>query len=298
MSFRKRLPSLNALMTFEAAARLKSFTGAARELNVSQAAVSRQIRLLEDDFGQALFRRKHRRVESTPAGDTLGFALNHALESISETVESLRHPQGTETLTVGSSLAFSYFWLLPRLSSFHELRPNLKIRVISQDESFDLRSNEVDVVVRFGVPPFSEGKTVASTSDTFFPVCSPEFARRIKSAVTPQELLSLPLIGSDAPDPSWMSWPDWFERAGAGRRNPRIALQFNRYTDGLVAATAGQGIALGWKLIIGDLLAKGQLIPLTDPIQSEGSYNVLVPHRRRANEATDAFIAWIKSAFA
>jgi DNA-binding transcriptional LysR family regulator len=285
-------------MTFEAATRLKSFTAAARELNVSQAAVSRQIRLLENDFGQALFKRGHRRVEPTSAGAMLGNTLNSALDLISETVDSLRHTQGVEPLTIGSTLAFSYFWLLPRLSNFYETRSGLKIRVVSQDEPFDLRMRQVDIVIRFGVPPFSDGKTVAAVSDTFFPVCSPEFASRLKAPVRPEDLLSLPLIGSDAPDPSWMVWSDWFERAGLGRKNPRIAFQFNHYTDGIAAATAGQGVALGWNLILRDSLAKGQLVPLGEPIASEGSYNVLVPDRRRTSEATEAFTTWIKTMFA
>ena len=297
MSFRKRLPSLNALVTFEAAARLKSFTGAARELSVSQAAVSRQIRLLEDEFGQALFKRGHRRVQSTPAGETLSSTLNRALEMIGETVDSLRPQQNADALTVGTTLAVSYFWLLPRLSSFYETRPGVSLRVVSQDEPFDLRTDDIDVVMRFGAPPFVDAKTVASAGDTFFPVCSPDFARRQKSLLRPEDILTLPLIGCDMSDPLWMSWPDWCERVGLGRRVPRVVAQFNRYTDGIGAAIAGQGVALGWNLILGDLLTKGQLVPLAEPIAAGGAYNVLVPHRRRTSAACAEFITWIQAMF-
>lgn len=295
MSFKKSLPSVNALVTFEAAVRLKSFTAAARELNVSQAAVSRQIRLLEDDFGQPLFRRGHRRVEPTSAGAVLGATLNRALETIGETVEALRQPREAETLTVGATLAFSYFWLLPRLSSFRELRPDLKLRVVSQDEPFDLGTGELDVLMRFGVPPFPDGRAVVASGDTFFPVCSPDFAAHLASKPGPEGLMSLPLIGSDAPDPCWMSWPDWFERAGLGRRAPRVALHFNHYTDAVAAAVAGQGVALGWNVVLHDLLERRQLVPLTDGIGVEATYNVLVPTRRRTSEAAAAFVAWIAS---
>ena len=295
MSFKKSMPSVNALVTLEAAVRLKSFTAAARELNVSQAAVSRQIRLLEDDFGQPLFRRGHRRVEPTSAGGVLGATLNRALEMISDTVDALRRPRATETLTVGATLAFSYFWLLPRLSSFRDMRPDLKIRVVSQDEPFDLRAGELDVLIRFGVPPFPDGRAVASSSDAVFPVCSPDFAARLKTRPSPEDLMSLPLIGNDAPDPCWMFWPDWFERAGLGRRTPRSALQFNHHTDAIAAAVAGQGVALGWNVILHDLLERRQLVPLTDGIGVEATYNVLVPNRRRTSEAASAFVAWIAS---
>ncbi|MBV8105039.1 MAG: hypothetical protein JO223_10535 [Hyphomicrobiales bacterium] len=103
---------------------------------------------------------------------------------------------------------------------------------------------------------------MARANDTFYPVCSPEFACRLNLPLRSEDLLSLPLIASDTPDPSWLSWPDWFERAGFGRRSPGIALQFNHYTDGIAAAIAGQGVTLGWNLILTDLLAKGQLVPL------------------------------------
>jgi DNA-binding transcriptional LysR family regulator len=284
-------------MTFEAAARLKSFTRAARELNVSQAAVSRQIRLLEDDFGEPLFKRGHRRVETTFAGDILGVTLNRALDMISETVDSLRSRQGIETLTIGSTVAFSYFWLLPRLTSFNEKHPGLKIRVVSQDEPFDLRANEVDVVIWFGIPPFLDGKTVKAVSDKVFPVASPGFATRFRLPLHPDVFQSMPLIGTDVSDPSWMTWQDWFERVDPGAKNPPIGLQFNHYTDAIAAAIAGQGVALGWNLILADFLAKGQLVRLAEPIDSEATYNVLVPKTRRTSEATESFIKWLESTF-
>ena len=297
MSFRKRLPSLNALMTFESAARLKSFTGAARELNVSQAAVSRQIKLLEDGFGEPLFKRSHRRVETTISGDILGLTLNRALDMISETVDSLRSKRGIETLTIGSTVAFSYFWLLPRLTGFNEQHPGLKIRVVSQDEPFDLRANEIDVVMRFGIPPFGDGKTVKTVSDTVFPVASPAFAAGFRFPLRPEVFQTMALIGTDVSDPSWMTWPDWFERVGTGAKGPPIALQFNHYTDAIAAAIAGQGVALGWNLILEDFLAKGQLVPLAEPIDSEATYNVLVPKTRRTSKAAESFITWLGSMF-
>jgi len=131
--------------------------------------------------------------------------------------------------------------------------------------------------------------------DVFFPVCSPEFAARVETPVAAEDLLSMPLIASDAPDPSRMFWPDWFERMGLGRKTPRIAFQFNRYTDGVAAAVAGQGVALGWSLVLQDFLAKGQLVPLMPPVVSDGGYNVIVPSRRRTSETAKAFITWIEA---
>jgi LysR family glycine cleavage system transcriptional activator len=297
MPLKRNLPSIKALVTLEAAMRLRSFTAAARELNVTQAAVSRQVRVLENEFGLPLFMRGHRKVEPTSAGAMLGLALSQALDSVMDSVTSLRQSRGGQTLTVGATLAISYFWLLPRLSRFREHRPELKIRVLSQDEPFNVRSSGLDLVIRYGIPPFSDGHTRISRNDYFFPVCSPAFAEKLKPDLSPTDLLSLPLIDHDAPDPTWMRWPDWFERVGAGRRSPAAAqFQFNHHTDGIAAAVEGQGIALGWEMILHDLLAKRQLVRIGDKVKADGTYNVVVP-LKQPNDAADAFVNWLSTMF-
>lgn len=280
-------------MTFEAAFRLRGFTAAAAELGVSQAAVSRQIRLLEDEFGTSLFRRSHRRVEPTAAGSVLGATLNQCFETIRDTVDVVRQPRGAEHLRVGATVAFSHFWLLPRLSAFRDEHPDLKIRVVSQDSPFDLRTGEIDVLIRYGIPPFEDGHVVATTSDVVFPVCSPEFAARLRPDLTATDLLRLPLIGSDSPEPSWISWPEWFKSVGIQHKVPSLALQFSHYTDGISAALAGQGVALGWELVLERTMAEGQLVRLTDGVVAPtATYNAVVPLHHR-NPAADAFMAWI-----
>jgi LysR family glycine cleavage system transcriptional activator len=297
MSFKRNLPSIKALVTFEAAMRLRSFTAAARELNVTQAAVSRQIRVLEEEFGVPLFVRGHRRVEPTSAGAMLGLTLTQALDTITDGVTNLRRSRGGQSLTVGATLAISYFWLLPRLSRFREHQPELKIRVLSHDETFNLRATDLDIVIRYGVPPFPDGHTRISCSDNFFPVCSPAFAEGLGAMTSPNDLLSLPLISHDTPDPTWMQWSDWLERVGAGRRTPPAALQLNHHTDAIAAAVAGQGVALGWEMILHDLLAKRQLVRIGDRVKADATYNVVVPNKQ-PNAATDSFVDWIAAMFA
>ena len=295
MSLKRSVPSVNALVVLEAAVRHRSFTAAARELNVSQAAVSRQIKLLEHELGSPLFHRAHQRVDPTPSGAALAATLNQAFEMIGEAVDMVRRPREAEVLTIGSTLAFSHFWLMPRLSSFRDWRPSLKLRVVSKDEPFDLRTGDLDVIVRFGVPPFRDGDVAAQSRDTVVPVCSPDFAARLQHPIGPDALLALPLVGSDVPDPDWMVWPDWFERAGLGRRAPRLALQFNHYTDAIAAAMAGHGVALGWSLILRDLIAAGRLTVLGEQIVAvDATYNAVLPKNRRANPAADAFVAWLR----
>lgn len=298
-SFKRLLPSLNALVTFEAAARLRSFTAAARELGVTQAAVSRQIRLVEDDLATLLFERRHRRVELTPAGAVLAATLSQSLEQINDAVELIRAPQAGATLTVAATLAFSHFWLMPRLSEFRVRHPDTNIRVVSEDAPMDLRSGGIDVAIRYGVPPFADAEIVASRPDIVFPVCSPEFRDRVGAEISLEELSRLPLIASDQPDPTWLGWRQWFLAAGFGKISRVSPPQFNHYTDSISAAMIGEGVALGWGILMERILAQGQLVRLTDAVvPSPAPYHVVTPLRRKPNPAADAFLAWIAEAFA
>jgi DNA-binding transcriptional LysR family regulator len=293
-SIRQQLPSLGALVAFEAAARRRSFTDAAQELGVTQAAVSRQIRLLEDDLRATLFVRSHRRVEPTPAATVLAAALSQSFERIADAIEVIRQPAMTDTLTVAATVAFSHFWLLPRLSAFRAAHPGARIRVVSQDSPVDLRAGGVDVLVRYGEPPFTDGQIVATRSDRVFPVCSPGFRDALGPEFRARDLASLALIGSDGPDPTWLSWRRWFALAGLGRASDAGALRFNHYTDGVYAAINGQGVALGWNTLLEQALAEERLVPLGDvSVTPAAGYHVLTPFARSPRPAAAAFVAWI-----
>ena len=294
--FKRSIPSVNALVTLEAAVRLGSFTAAALELNVTQAAVSRQIHALEADLEQRLFVRRHRRVEPTSAGAMLGATISGALHSMREAVEAVRQKPG-RSVTVGATLAMSYFWLMPRLSDFRTRHPGVTIRVVSQDEPVALGSGEVDVLVRFGEAPFTDGVSVAACQAEVFPVCAPSLAQRMGVPAVTSSLLDMPLIEHAAPDPSWMRWADWSEQAGLGRRTPRAVLQFNRYADAVAAAVGGQGVVLGWNLITRDALASGQLRQVGRRVRVASRFNAVRPLRPRDNAAADAFVTWLAERF-
>ena len=164
MQFRKRLPSLTALVTLEAVVRRKSFTLAASELGVTQAAVSRQIAALEEELGQPLFLRKHRAIEPTAACVSLGATLAKSFADIAESVEAIQS-RGQDVVTIGATVAFSSFWLLPRLAEFRRANPGILVRVISQDSPIALDDGEIDVAIRYGMPPFSDGTVIASRGD-------------------------------------------------------------------------------------------------------------------------------------
>lgn len=295
-TLRRSLASLSALATFEAAARLGSFTLAAGELGVSQAAVSRQVKALEEDIGTALFLRRHRRVELTHAGLLLSASVSTGFGRIAETIESLRQSHGSSSVTIGATLAMSHFWLLPRLTSFRRAHPGVQIRVISQDEGFDLGRGDAQIVIRYGRPPFAGARVIASLSDRIFPVCSPGFRDGLGAADPDRALFTLPLIATDWPDPNWETWGAWAEAAGLPRPASRIGLRFTHYADTIYAAMNGEGVALGWGRLLSGPLSEGRLVQLgTTVVEAGPVYHVLVAEGQEPGPATALALGWLAS---
>lgn len=291
--FRRSVSSLSALATFEAAARLKGFTRAAEELGVTQAAVSRQIKLLEADLNTPLFLRGHRKVELTPGGAMLARALTEAFDQVAEALDVLRRPLQQKTVTVGATLAFTHFWLLPRLPDFRAAHPDIQLRLVSQDSGFDIRRDTVDVLIHFGKPPIDGARCLAALPERVFPVCAPSLA------ATGKPLTSLPLIGCEWIDPSWLSWKKWAQLAGLSPPPRPSALRFSQYTDAVYSAMAGEGVALGWQALVGPMLADGRLVRLGEAeVVPEEANLLLVPAARAPSRAARDFTDWLVAAFA
>ncbi|MCB1394933.1 MAG: LysR family transcriptional regulator [Rhodobacter sp.] len=290
--FRRSVSSLGALATFEAAARLKGFTRAAEELGVTQAAVSRQIKLLEADLNTPLFLRGHRKVELTPAGAMLARTLTDAFDQVAEALDMLRRPQQQKTVTVGATLAFTHFWLLPRLPAFRAAYPDVQLRLVSQDSGFDIRRDTIDVLIHFGKPPFDGARCLAALPERVFPVCAPALADEGKP------LTALPLIGCEWIDPSWLSWKKWAHLAGLPPLSQPSALRFSQYSDAIYSAMAGEGVALGWQALVGPMLEDGRLVRLgAAEVVPEEANLLLVPVSRTPSRAARDFIEWLVTAF-
>ena len=177
MGTRRKLPPLTALTAFESAARLESFTKAANELGVTQAAVSRQIHLLEAYFGCALFVRGHRKVELTDKGRVLALASQDAFDIIASSVSEVTTDAQDVDLTIAATVAFSHFWLLPRISEFSRNHPGINLRILTQDSFPNIESAEIDIAIRFGSGMWADGQASLLFEDEVFPVCSPSFAQ-------------------------------------------------------------------------------------------------------------------------
>jgi DNA-binding transcriptional LysR family regulator len=301
-NLRRSTPSMSALATFEAAARLSSFTQAAAELGVTQAAVSRQIKLLEDDLNVRLFVRANRKVVLTTQGAALASTVSPAFASMAEMIETIRQPFLADTVTVGATLAFSHFWILPRLADFRAAHPDVKLKLIADDSVTDLRRDRLDVAIRFCKPPFADAHSIAARPDEVFPVCSPKLLERHGVAADMVNLLGLPLIAADLVNPAWLTWRSWGQGTAQGpdltKASDRSRLRFNHYTDTIQAALNGEGVALGWAALLAGHLDEGRLVRLGQhSVVMDEKYHVLVPTGREPSRSTKLFLDWLSSCF-
>lgn len=296
-TLRRNLSSLNLLSTFESAARLGSFTLAAAELRVTQAAVSQQIKTLEREMNTALFRRAHRRVDLTPAGKALAGVVGASFSAMSEVIETIRQPESPDTVALGVTLAFNQFWLMQRLPDFRAKHPKIKLRLVADDTAMDLRPARLDIAIRYGKPPFEDAVSHASRGEEAFPVCSPALLARLG---LPRDtgLDHLPLIACDMVNPAWMPWRSWARALSLGpgleRRAEESPLRFNHYSDTVQAALNGEGATMGWAVLLSDLLREGRLVRIgTDAVAPAERYHVVTPLGRAPSPATRAVLDWL-----
>lgn len=296
MNLRRKLPPLSGLLAFEAVARIGSFTRAARELGVTQAAVSRQIHLLEEGFGFPLFQRLHRSIELTDQGRVLSAAATSGFNLIADAIEDLRKEETAEELTISASVAFSHFWLLPRISSFSKEHPETAIRIISQDNSENRKDSEIDLAIRYGNGTWSDGRAELLFEDEIFPVCSQDYAEKMTGIVDLPDLLRHPLISYDSPDPNWMGWDEWLAAFSIQAPRRKLGMRCSFYMEAIYAAVNGQGIALGWNRLVENLLDQKTLVRLTDQsIMTRNGYFVVVPARSAKSARATQFIEWLKA---
>jgi LysR family transcriptional regulator, glycine cleavage system transcriptional activator len=219
----RRLPPLNALRAFEAAARLTSFQAAAAELNVTPAAVSHQIKALEAHLGVPLFKRLNREVRLTDAGRACLPGLRDGFDRIAEAVDSIRPGRGGGILTVTAAPSIAGKWLLPRIDGFRTRHPAIDVRIDAAIHTVDFSRADVDVALRYGAGHYPGLYTELLMRTEVFPVCAPELTRGKKGLKAPADLRHHTLIHEDEinPDPSCPTWAMWLRAAGAFRPVPR-----------------------------------------------------------------------------
>jgi LysR family transcriptional regulator, glycine cleavage system transcriptional activator len=284
-----RMPSLLALRAFDAASRRLSFTEAARELHVSQAAVSRHVRALEQELGRVLFRRLHRRVELTAPGKRLAGELATGFSQIRHAVESVRSMEARR-LRITVEPAFAARWLVPRLGGFSATHPDVELELEASDE-LRLLGRDSDIAIRWLCVGARQprGRVSKLTRLDCFPVTAKSQAtlgrKRVDSEVIGHRLLH---------DDDGTTWRNWFAAAGLAGYEKAKHLHFNDSSLVLTAALRGQGVALSAPIHIGSDLKTGRLVRLGQTAVSIGDYWLLEAADRASAKARAAFVQWLR----
>jgi LysR family glycine cleavage system transcriptional activator len=285
----RRLPPLAAVRVFEAAARHENFTAAANELGMTQAAVSYQVKLLEERLGAPLFRREKRRVVLTDAGRKAAPQITRAFDAMDAAFGAIRADDAA-VLTVSTSNTFANTWLVWRLGSFQMNHPEMAVRLLTSDALADFVSDDVDVAIRAGLGGWDGLREELLVRIDFTPMCSPGFLKR-HGPFTAKDLLRIPQI---SPHDPW--WPFWLREAGVEVPDgpPRVGVRLDSQAHEGHAAMAGQGMAMLTPFFWRNDLAEGRLVRPFDQVSTRGyAYWLCYPEARRGVAKIRRFREWL-----
>ncbi len=278
-SLRRSLPPQAALLAFEAAARRGSFTRAADELGITQAAVSLAVRQLEGLLGQPLFHRQHRAIVLTDGGRRLYTDVTIGLGHIARSVEELRRQRQDGPVALAASTAFATHWMLPRLRRFKQALPQVELNLRTVDRDVDLLQEGVPLGIRHGDGRWPDCEAARFEDEVLVPVCAPSCLERIGPVAAAGDLARAPLIHLDEPFRPAATWADWFAAQGVAWRPRGEGMRANDYAIVVLAALAGEGVALGWLHLVRHHLETGRLV---------------IPVDRRVTTDLGAYVVWPK----
>ena len=289
---------LSALWTFTVAARHLSFAAAARELDVTPAAVSNQIRAFETRLGTQLFFRTSRTMRLTHAGEDLLASTSGALRTIDDAIARASKTTRDETFAVSTGSSFAAKWLIPRLPDFRRRYPKINMRIDITDSLVDFWRDEIDVAIRFGDGVYHGLQAYRLLSEDVFPICSPKLLDGRIPLRQPNDLARHTLIHLDwySEQDIWPDWRMWLLAAKADKVDPTLGLYFNQTVMVLQAAIDGQGVALGNTSLVADDLAAGRLVKPFDlslKVAPEFGYYLVTPRHRAERALTKAFREWL-----
>lgn len=293
---RQRPLSIGFLRAFEAVARLASFRAAAEELHLTQPAISRQIRNLEDELGAPLFSRGTRHVELTSAGATLLRAVAPLLDRLDASVRQIRTTHGRRHVSVTTFASFASLWLLPRLADFQRLHPDIDIRISASDGFVSPDDPELDLALRYCRPADAPAGSDLLFGEVLSPVANPALGIR-----QPQDLARHTLLeqADHQPSAEYLSWRRWLREKALPDIEPRGWIYLNYGNQLVQAALSGQGVALGRLALIGEALARGELVEPFGPagrLPSPYSYWLIrwpaAAHEQQRPEV-QAFADWL-----
>lgn len=291
---RNSLPSLSSLLPFEASARLGSVSRAAEELNITQAAVSRQIRLLEEDLGVELFERRNRGVYLTEAGRQFSRVLSNALGDVAREADRLRRVAGTNQVVLLCQMSEAFYWLMPRLNRFHQRHPDIEVRINTLTRALCDYEGYFDVAMQSSNRSRGDHPLLFTASDEVFPVCSPAYLARFGNEPLGLDTLDQHTLLHHQTHPQYeLEWDTWL--AAHGYAVPMCkSLSFDSYSMMIQAALAGHGLAMGWQRTAQAMLERGELVaPFSQSIELPGAITVCGRQGQGRRRETERFAEWL-----
>jgi LysR family transcriptional regulator, glycine cleavage system transcriptional activator len=291
-------PGLRSLRAFEAASRRLSFTRAADDMKVTPAAISHQIKEIEEQLGVALFTRTSRSMHLTREGEILQAAAAESLDTLSAALQKIRKTRNPKRLNVSASPSIGAKWLVPRLDRFLAEVPGADVHVDVSASLIDFERDDIDIAIRFGKGHYPGMRSDLLFEDHIFPVCSPSLIKDDKPLKTPLDLLRYPLIHLDWDADGGLPWPNWrmwMLAAGVKDFDSDAGLHFNQTSLAVQAAINCQGIALGDSSLVADDIAAGRLIKpfeLSLRAPPEFAYYVISPLSAEDGPMVKAFREW------
>ena len=285
-----KIPNMSALLAFEAAARHESFTHAAKELFLTESAISRQIATLESNLGVRLFVRSKQRVVLTRAGRLYGTQVRRALENLDrDTLSIIAHGSGGGYLELAVLPTFASQWLIPRMKDFNDRNPDVRINMGIRTDLFSFEESHFEAAIHYGKPTWPGTSSDYLFGEEVVPVCAPSLlAKRIRK---PHELLNYPLLHSTTrPD----AWSRWFANLGVEDNATMQGVRYELHSMLISAAAAGLGIALVPKFFVDEQLTQlGLVIPFAATGVEESAYYLVYPTELSHGKPLELFRTWL-----
>lgn len=287
----KRLPPLNPLKVFEVVARLNSITNASKELYVTQAAISRQIYVLEDYLQRQLFIHRRGKITITEEGRAYFDEISPCLQKIAQATDNIMKSRDVNVLRVNTYQTFADYWLIPKLAKFRELHPKIELHLLTKVKPVSSEDVNSDIFIQFGGkdwPGYSATKLLA---DRIEPVCAPEFKQRHNLGADPLELAKVPLLYSSY---RRRDWQDWLSSVGIEEIESVSPLYFRSSSLAYQAAQRGLGVAMGQPELLKEEIEEGRLVTLYDkPLPRPWGYYLLYAKSAKLHPAARHFVKWI-----
>jgi len=294
---RYNLPHLAFFQGFEAAARTLSFTKAAEELFITQSAVSRQIKALEDNLGLKLFERRPRSLTLTEDGQALYRIATDVLDRLQSATDQLRAETRARQLSITTTTGFASLWLIPRLSRFTALHPNIDVRISATTDTLNLERSVIDLAIRYCKPETVPEGAVRLFGDEMIPVCSRALLRdKTRPLKRSQDLAHHTLLHFDyaGAETMYMDWGTWLTALGIAELKSAGALHFSQYEQMIQAAINGQGVALGRQALVSDLIESRALVaPFKQTLVGSRAYFIIESRLSAGKPQVREFAQWL-----